>query len=74
MEGMGNTESREAFIARRIEEVAEMEGMETEDLLSDMMTYAEILETDEDVRPFFEQLAEEVGVSVEEIIGYTSGL
>lgn len=71
---MGNIESREEFITRRIEEVAVMEGMEKEDLLSDMMTFAEIVQEDEDARPYFEELADKIGVSVEEIIEYSANL
>jgi hypothetical protein len=74
MEGIGNTESREAFITRRIEEVAAMEGMEKEDLLSDMMTFVEIVREDKDAMPYFEELADKIGVSVEEIIEYSAKL
>lgn len=70
MERIPNPESREAFIERRIIEIAEVEGIDAEIVFSDLATFAEILETDRDAEFYFEELAEKIGISAEELIKY----
>lgn len=70
METIPNPENREETIHRFIENFAEREGMNSGDIFSDIITFAELYETDKDTRIYFEEIAEAIGVSFEEIIEY----
>ena len=69
-----NFESRESVIDRMIEELAQREGMNPDDIISDIITFAELLEEDEGARGYFEELAERMGISLEEILEYSRKL
>lgn len=73
MEGQ-NFEKRESSIESRIEELAEREGMSAEDISSDILTFAELYEGDADAGGYLEEVAEKIGVSLEEIIKYSQKL
>lgn len=80
MEKSPTRESKESlneFIERRIGEVARAEGMEKENVFSDMITFAELLEEDDDVKYYFEELAEkmstpEFSISTEDLIEFVN--
>ena len=65
-----NPEQREEEIDALVENLAQAEGMSAEDVFSDIATFAELLQEDENVRTYFEELAEKIGISVEETIEY----
>ena len=69
-----NFESRESLIDKVVEELAEREGMSAEDILSDIITFAELLEGDESANGYFEELAERMGISLEEMLEYAQRL
>jgi len=58
MEKLPNLEKREKVIDELIEKLAEQEGMSFEDILGFMVGFAEIYMEDEDVKPYFEEVAE----------------
>jgi hypothetical protein len=70
MEKFPNQESNEKFIDVLIETLAEKEGMSPEDIQTDIVTFAEICETDDDAKGYFEQLADEINISPEAMIEY----
>lgn len=65
-------ENREIVIDRLVDNLAEREGMAVEDILSDIITFFEIFKTDEYVKSYFEELAEKIGISVDEVLEYSS--
>lgn len=65
-----NLESRESFIKRMIEELAQKEEMNPDDIFSDIITFGEIYEDDEDAAGYLEEVAERIGVSFEEMLEY----
>ena len=61
-------EQREREIDTLITRLAEHEGMEPDDILSDIMTFAPFEENEEFSNPeYFEILAEQLGISLEEM-------
>ena len=65
-------ENREIVIDRLVDNLAEREGMAVEDILSDIITFFEIFKTDEYVKSYFEELAAKIGISVDEVLEYSS--
>jgi hypothetical protein len=72
MENLPNFENNEAALDRRIEELAAREGMPTEDIFSDIITFAELAKEDEDAKYYFEELGEKLGVPFEVILEYAN--
>jgi hypothetical protein len=70
MEGHENFESNESYIDGLIEGLATGEGMDSEAIISDIVTFAAILEEDDGVSGYFEELAERLGIPYEQIIEY----
>jgi hypothetical protein len=68
MEKPTDFESKEKAINRLIEELAVKEGMNAEDILSDIATFNELAEEDEDAKAYLEELAEKLGVSVDDLL------
>lgn len=71
MEKIPNFRSIEE-IDRLFEDYAVREEIDPDDALSDLMTFAEIAKEDEDAAVYLEALAEELGISVEEVIYYVA--
>lgn len=65
-----NFESREKIIDDLIEDLAKKEYMDTEDIFSDIITFWELSKDDEDAKAYFEELAEKIGISIEEMLKY----
>ena len=63
-------ESPESPIDRLIDELAEREEMSADDILSDIMTFVELSETDEDAAAYLEEVAEKLGISLEDLKKY----
>lgn len=57
-------------IDRLLEDFATREGIDPDDALSDLLTFWKISQEDEDARAYLEAMAEELGVSIEEVIHY----
>ncbi len=72
MEHLPNPEQREQEIDAHIEALAAAEGMSADDMFSDMKTFAELLQQDQGVKGYFEELAEKLNVPVEELIEYAN--
>lgn len=71
MEGPANFENREAIIDELISALAEREKDITADqILSDLMTFSEFEGTDLANPEYFEIIAEQLGISAEELIAY----
>lgn len=73
MEKMPDLEGNEIYIERRIEEIARIEGVSKDDIISDISTFAELMSEDGDAKFYFVELAEKVGISTEEMIKYALG-
>ncbi len=65
-----NHENREEQINALIENLAQTEGMNSDDIFSDIVTFAELSKEDEDAKAYFEDLAERLGISLDEILEY----
>ncbi len=73
MEGSPNNfEKREKEIDSLIKNQAEIEGMLLDDLMSDIVTFAELFQEGEDVGSYFEILAEKIEISLEEMMQYAN--
>jgi len=70
IEGSQNIESRESQIDKLIEELAREEDMDPNDIFSDIVTFAELMESDKDAAVYLEELAEKIGISFEEMVEY----
>lgn len=57
-----------------IEELARKEGMDPDDIFSDIITFAELSGTDEDAGAYLEEVAEKISISPEEMIEYARKL
>lgn len=44
--------------------------MDVEDIFSDILTFAEICQNDPDARAYFEELADKINISIDEMIKY----
>ena len=73
MEGQ-NFESREGEIDKMIEGFAQREEMNLDAIFSDIITFAELYEEYEYASAYLEQVAEEIGISFEEMIEYAQKL
>ena len=67
---MESFEDRESVIHKLIEGLAAKEEMNSENIFSDIMTFSEIYETDEDVGAYFVELAEKIGISFQEMLEF----
>lgn len=65
-----NPEERAEEIDGLIESLAQNEGMSADDIFSDVDTFAELCQQDEDAKAYFEELAERLNMPVEELIEY----
>ena len=75
MENFKNSqENQEVLILKAIEKLAELEEMQLEDILADMMTFSELSETDEAAEAYFEDLSEQLGIPVGELLVYARQL
>lgn len=70
MEKLSSPENRESAIDKLVEGLAEKEGMNPEDIFSDIITFAKICEQDEDAKAYFEEIAEKIGITFEETMQY----
>ncbi|MDO8572746.1 MAG: hypothetical protein Q7S11_03195 [bacterium] len=70
MEELPNFENRESVIDGLIDTLAEKEGMRPEDIISDIITFAELSEKDRDVIGYFEVVAEKIGIPYDELMAY----
>lgn len=65
-----NRENREEEIDALIEVLAQNEGMNPDDIFSDIVTFAEISQEDENAKAYFEELAQKIGILFDEMIEY----
>lgn len=72
MEAAPNFENRESIIDKLIEDLAQKEEMDPQDILSDIVTFFELSQEDDDAKFYFEELAEKIGISFEEIMEYAA--
>lgn len=72
MEKLRNFENRESIIDKLIEDLAKKEEMNPEDIFSDIATFLELSQEDENAKFYFEELAEKIGISFEEIMEYAT--
>ena len=70
MEQFPSFEEREAVIDGLIEDLAQKEAMRYDDILSDIITFAPYEGNDAVNIPYIEQVAEMIGISVEEMSAY----
>ena len=70
MENLPNFEIRESIIDDMVDNFAEMEGMNPNDVLSDIITFAPYEGNDSANPDYIEQVAEMMGISVEEMTEY----
>lgn len=69
MEGQ-HFESRESLIDKMIEELAQREEMNPDDIFSDINTFLELSKEDEDAKAYLEEVAERIGISSEKLMEY----
>ncbi len=70
MEGLPNYESREDEIDALIEQLAEAEGMNKDDIISDIITFAPIEGSENSNPDYIAEVAEMIGISIEEMNKY----
>ena len=70
MERFKTPEQREAEIDKMIESLALAEGMSGDDIISDLATFAPYDGNDDPNPDYIEQMADMVGISVEEMTEY----
>ena len=70
MENIPSFENRESLIDGLIENLAEREGMNSEDIFSDIITFVELSKEDEDAKVYLEDIAESIGIPFEEMMQY----
>ena len=63
-------EDRESIIDGLIKALAEKEGMDPEDISSDIVTFTELSGVDKDAAFYFEELAEKINIPFEELRQY----
>ena len=71
---MESFESSEDVIKRHIEDLATKEEMDSEDIFSDIITFSELYEMDEDAGAYFVELAEKIGISFQEMLEFAKKL
>ncbi len=67
-------ENLENRVRSSIEKLAKQEGMDPEDIESDICTFMELSETDEDALAYFEELAERLRFPLLDILTYARKL
>ena len=65
-----NKESRERVIDGLIEKLGKKEGMNAEDIISDLVTFLGLSQEDENAKGYLEEVAEKIGISIEEMVVY----
>ncbi len=71
MDKFPGPEDNEQVIDDLIEKLAQRKEMDPQDILSDMETFLKLSREDENAKAYFEVLAEELGISLEELLEYT---
>ncbi len=69
-----NFEHSESYIDQQIEDLAAREEMDPSDIFSDIRTFAEICEGDENAAAYLEMVAEKIKISFEEMLAYARKL
>ena len=72
MEKPPSFESKESVIDGLIEQLAQREGMSVEDISSDILTFFELSQADEDAKAYLEEVAEKIGISIDELMTYAA--
>jgi hypothetical protein len=67
-----NKESKESIIDGLLAALGEAEGMSAEDILSDIVTFMELSQEDEGAKVYLEEVAEKIGVTIEEMMRYSA--
>ena len=70
MENFPNFEQRESAIDELVKNLAEREGMNPDDVLSDIITFAPYETNDTPNPDYIDQVAEMIGISAEEMTAY----
>ncbi|MDP2677004.1 MAG: hypothetical protein Q8O83_04970 [bacterium] len=70
MENLTSFESRESIIDGLVNSLAEKEGMNSEDVVLDIITFAPYEQNDASNPDYIEQVAEMIGISSEEMMAY----
>jgi hypothetical protein len=70
MEKLPSFESKESIIDRLLEKLSEEEGMNAEDIISDIVTFRELSQEDESAKAYLEEVAEKIGITIEEMMRY----
>ncbi len=70
MEKMPNFEGREREIDQMIERLAEMQEMTSDEIMSDLATYAPYEGNEDPNQEYLNEVAEMMGISVEELTAY----
>jgi hypothetical protein len=73
MEKPPSFESKESVIDSLIEKLGEEEGMNAENILSDIVTFLELSQEDESAKGYLEEVAEKIGITIEEMMRYAAG-
>ena len=72
MEKPPSIENRESDIDSLIEKLGAKEEMNAEDIISDIVTFAELSQEDENAKAYLEEVAEKIGISIEEMMRYAA--
>mgnify|MGYP001559876044 CR=1 FL=1 len=67
-----NKESGEPVIDGLIEKLGEEEGMNAEDIISDIVTFLELSQEDEGAKEYLGEVAEKIGINIEEMMRYAA--
>ncbi len=70
MERPPSFESKESIIDSLIEKLGKKEGMNPEDIISDIVTFAGLSKEDESAKAYLEEVAEKIGITIEEMMKY----
>lgn len=70
IEGQNLEGGREEEIEKLIEQLIWDEEMEPDDVFSDIATFAELYEENEDAAAYLEEVAEKIGITFEEMLEY----
>jgi acetylornithine deacetylase/succinyl-diaminopimelate desuccinylase-like protein len=74
MEELPNFEESESVINKLIEDLATQEDVNADDIFSDIITFSELSEEDEDAGEYLKEVAEKIGITVEEMFEYAKKL
>ena len=72
MEKPPSFESKETVIDRLIEKLSEEEEMNADDIISDIVTFQELSQEDEGAKVYLEEVAEKIGITIEEMTRYAA--